>query len=97
MAVTKIGVKYQVTIPKVAREAAGLKVGDIVEATSVKEGVLLRPKVLVDRHPAIDKRLRQAEADVKAGRVYGPFKTNKGMFESLKSAVRPKKKIKRQR
>ena len=44
MAVTKIGVKYQVTIPKVAREAAGLKVGDIVEATSVQGGCLAAAK-----------------------------------------------------
>lgn len=96
MAVTKVGVKYQVTIPKVAREAAGLKVGDIVEATSIKEGVLLRPKVLVDRHPGIDARLREAEADVKAGRVHGPFKTTRAMVQSLHRTA-PKKKAKRQR
>ena len=28
----------------------------------------------VDRHQEIDKRLAEAEADVKAGRVRGPFK-----------------------
>lgn len=49
MALTKVGPKFQVTIPKVAREAIGLHVGDLVEATTTKEGVLLRPKVAVDK------------------------------------------------
>jgi AbrB family looped-hinge helix DNA binding protein len=49
MALIKVGPKFQVTIPKVAREAIGLSVGDLVEATMTKEGVLLRPKVAVDK------------------------------------------------
>lgn len=49
MALTKVGPKFQVTIPKVTREAIGLNVGDLVEATTTKEGVLLRPKVAVDK------------------------------------------------
>lgn len=49
MALTKVGPKFQVTIPKVAREAIGLHVGDLMEATTTKEGVLLRPKVAVDK------------------------------------------------
>ena len=49
MALTKVGPKFQVTIPKVAREAIGLSVGDLVEATPTKDGVLLRPKVAVDK------------------------------------------------
>lgn len=49
MAFTKVGPKFQVTIPKVTREAIGLKVGDLVEATTTKDGVLLRPKVAVDK------------------------------------------------
>jgi AbrB family looped-hinge helix DNA binding protein len=49
MALTKVGPKFQVTIPKVAREAIGLSVGDLVEATPTKNGVLLRPKVAVDK------------------------------------------------
>jgi AbrB family looped-hinge helix DNA binding protein len=49
MALTKVGPKFQVTIPKEAREAVGLQVGDLMEATPTKEGVLLRPKVAVDK------------------------------------------------
>jgi AbrB family looped-hinge helix DNA binding protein len=49
MALTKVGPKFQVTIPKVTREAIGLNVGDLVEAIMTKEGILLRPKVAVDK------------------------------------------------
>lgn len=49
MALTKIGPKFQVTIPKTAREAVGLGVGDMVEATVTKNGVLLRPQVVMDK------------------------------------------------
>ena len=83
MAITKIGPKYQVTIPKAAREAVGLKIGDFVEATVSRQGVTFRPKVLVDaedvltpaQRAVIDAGLAESEADIKAGRVSGPFKT----------------------
>ena len=57
MGLTRVGPRFQVTIPKAAREAVGLKVGDLMEA------------------------LREAEADIKAGRVHGPF-------SSASSAIR---------
>jgi len=92
--VIKVGPKYQVTIPKAAREAIGLDVGDLVEATVIKDGILLRPKVLMDKHPEIEKRLQEAEEDIKAGRVYGPFTSAKEMILSLRGAGRQKKKHK---
>ena len=46
---TKVGPKYQVTIPKQVREAIGLRVGDLVEASAQGGVIILRPKVLVDR------------------------------------------------
>jgi len=49
MALTKVGPKYQVTIPKEAREAAGLAVGDLVDATPTKDGVLLRPQAVIPK------------------------------------------------
>ena len=70
---TKVGPKYQVVIPKNVRDVAGLKVGDLVEAISTPNGVLLKPKVLVDR--ALEEALAEAEADVKAGRVSKPYRS----------------------
>ena len=69
MALTKVGPKYQVTIPKAAREALGIKAGDLVEAKVQGRVVLLRPKVVVDKDPELEKQLEASEADVRAGRV----------------------------
>ena len=70
---TKVGPKYQVVIPKAVREAAGLKPGDLVEAVFGRHGIVLKPKVLVDR--ALEEDLAEAEADVQAGRLSKPFKS----------------------
>lgn len=91
MPVTKVGPKYQVTIPKTAREAVGLKVGDLVEATVKHKGILLRPKVVVDK-AFIEKRLAQAEEDIKKGRVSRPFRSAKAFLRSLHREARKLKK-----
>ena len=95
MALTKVGPKYQVTIPKDAREAIGIRVGDLVEATVTKGGVVLRPKLVVDKHPEIEARLREAEEDIKAGRVYGPFRSVAEMKRSLLGLKKPRRKPKK--
>jgi len=88
--VQKLGPKYQVTIPKKIREALGLKVGDLVEATVGKEGVVLRPKVLVDRDPVVEHALAEAEADVKAGRVSKPYRSARTL---VRDAIRDGKRL----
>ena len=88
MAFTKVGPKYQVTIPKEAREAIGLNVGDLVEATVTKGGVMLRPKMVVDKHPEIEKRLAEGLEDIKRGRILGPFKTAREAMRALRARPR---------
>jgi len=84
MGLTKIGPKFQVTLPKSAREAVGLQVGDLVEATVARDGILLRPKLVLEKRLDIKKRLEVAEADVKAGRVLGPFKSARAALRAVK-------------
>jgi AbrB family looped-hinge helix DNA binding protein len=83
MALTKVGPKFQVTIPKAARDATGLGIGDVVETTVEGNSIILRPKIVVDKHPEIEARLREAEEDLKAGRVYGPFRSAKELVRDL--------------
>ena len=73
----------QVVIPKGIFDALGLQTGDFVEVKKVKGTVVIKPKKLIDADevftPAqkaqIDARLAEAEKDIRAGRVSGPFTT----------------------
>lgn len=81
MPISKLGQRRQVVIPKEICEELGLEEGDFVEVTSAKGKVIITPKKVVDadevltpaQRAAIDKRLAEAEEDIKAGRVSGPF------------------------
>lgn len=84
----KVGPKFQVTIPKKVREALGIKAGDLVETSLTREGAaLIRPVVLVHRKVDLSKRFEAAEADVKAGRTVGPFKTARAAMNALNKRV----------
>ena len=53
--------------------------------------LLVTPKELVDKHPEIDKRLAEAEEDIKAGRIRGPFATADEAVKALRSGPRRKR------
>ena len=82
----KVGPKYQIVIPKRLRTAAKLKVGDFLKAELRGNGILLTPMALLERD------LAAAEADVRAGRVYGPFSSAKALVRSLHREAKKLKK-----
>ena len=47
--------KFQVTIPAKLRRGLELREGDLMEATIVGDGILFRPKEVVDRNAAADR------------------------------------------
>jgi AbrB family looped-hinge helix DNA binding protein len=57
--------KFQVTIPVKLREHIALQEGDVLDAVLVEEGILLRPKIVVDKRIATD-RLKAAFAQAPA-------------------------------
>src|SRR3989338_10395695 len=86
---TKITRNFQVTIPPAPRRALKLRVGDFVEATPHRHGVLLRPAKVVTEatfEQELHRRLQQGLADVKAGRVSGPFSTIDELMAHLDSS-----------
>ncbi|HXR36871.1 MAG TPA: AbrB/MazE/SpoVT family DNA-binding domain-containing protein [Candidatus Binataceae bacterium] len=85
---TKVGPKYQVTIPKAVRLALKLEAGDLLEVRVAGRGVLLKRKVLVDRDPDLEHALAEADEDLKAGRVYGPFDGAQAAIKGLRRAVK---------
>jgi len=88
VSVQKIGPKGQVTLPKQVRDALGLKAVELVETILTPEGALTRPVELRPRKVDLKKRLEQAEADVKAGRVRGPFNTASAVTRALRREQR---------
>jgi AbrB family looped-hinge helix DNA binding protein len=84
MPTVKLGTSRQIVIPKKLYDALGLTPGDYLEV-ELYEGnrLLVTPKELVDKHPEIDKRLTEAEEDVKAGRISGPFNTAQELAQHL--------------
>ncbi len=82
--------KFQVTLPNKLRLKAGLAVGDFLEVAIARGGVItLTPKSLIDRHIA------EGLADMKAGRVHGPFRSADEAISVLDKRAAAKKKSKR--
>jgi AbrB family looped-hinge helix DNA binding protein len=83
--VTKIGPKYQVTIPKAVRDQLGLKVGDLVQARVGKDRtIIMERKRLVDFDAPLEDDLAASAEDSRRGRVLGPFTTAKEAVTALK-------------
>lgn len=55
MTLVTVKPKFQVTIPAKLRRQIDLQEGDLMEATIVEDGILLRPKDIVDRNAAADR------------------------------------------
>jgi AbrB family looped-hinge helix DNA binding protein len=92
MPTVKLGSSRQIVIPKKLYDELGLSAGDYLEVELYEGGrLIVTPKELVDRHPEINKRLSEAEEDVRAGRVKGPFKSARETVDVLRSVSRRKK------
>jgi AbrB family looped-hinge helix DNA binding protein len=85
----RIKEKFQVTLPVELRTRSGLAVGDFLEVSLEQGGVItLTPKSLVDR------QIAEGLADLKAGRIHGPYETAEEAISALdkrgskKSSVR---------
>ena len=55
MTLVTVKPKFQVTIPAKLRRQIDLQEGDLMEATIVEDGILLRPKDVVARNAAADR------------------------------------------
>ena len=55
MALVTVKPKFQVTIPAKLRSGLDLREGDVMEASVLGDGILLRPKEVVDRGEVADR------------------------------------------
>ena len=82
--------KFQVTLPNELRIQANLAVGDLLEVGIGRGGVItLTPKSLIDRHVA------EGMADLKAGRVHGPYRSAEESVAALDKKAAATRKSKR--
>ena len=90
MSITRIGPKHQITIPKDVFQALNLEVGDFLEAGIEDNTIVLVPKKLIPKDQAWfwtkewQKREKQADHDIREGRLVGPFKSVKDFKKALK-------------
>ena len=88
MSIAVIRAKGQLTIPQDVRDAAHLEEGDPIEIELVADGILLRPKKLIDASQAWfwsrewQDGERGASADIQAGRVLAA-ESPAAFFDSL--------------
>ncbi len=83
----------QVTLPEDIRTAAHLEEGDLLDAELTDEGILLRPRKVIDStqawfwSPEWQQGEREAEADLAAGRVE-TFASGEVMIAALRSIAK---------
>ena len=80
----------QITLPMGLRRIFGIDEGDIMEVKRTKEGILLKPKAVVDKSQAYfwakewQEKEREADEDYKKGR-YKKFKNAEELIKDLHS------------
>lgn len=91
---TTVRGKGQVTIPADIRKAARLEEGDPVEVELTAEGILLRPRKVIDATqawfwtPAWQAHEREADEDLAAGRLER-FESDEAFLDALKRRTKP--------
>lgn len=84
-----LGAKHQVTLPKQIVQGAHLATGDPLEVVIEGDQIILRPLVHIPREQAYfwgrawQIGEREADGDLKAGRIHGPFRDAKAMRRAL--------------
>jgi antitoxin PrlF len=96
MARTTVRAKGQITLPDEIRKAAHLEEGDLLEAELTAEGILLRPRKVIDAtqawfwSPEWQAGEREADADRDAGRVES-FSSEGEFIDALSSRAKVRK------
>ena len=99
MARTTLRAKGQLTLPEEIRSAAHLEEGDLLDAEITDEGILLRPRKVIDATqawfwtPTWQAGERDADTDREAGRVER-FGSGEALIDGLRSIAKP---VRRQR
>ncbi len=90
--------KSALTVPPEVQRQAGIKTGDRLEFRVSGRIITILPEVPTaddeytpQQRKILDARLAEGLADIKAGRVYGPFETHEEMMDSLRGHAKKAK------
>ena len=89
MTLVRVTRNFQVSIPKRVRDALGLQEGDFIEVEERDGAIVMLPKKLVDANQAWfwsrewQGGERQAEGDIRSGRISGPYRTARELKKHL--------------
>lgn len=92
----RIGPKHQVTIPAEVFKKLGLRVGDFLGARIRNSEIVLKPKRLILKDQEWfwtkewQKKEREADEDIRAGRLSGPFTNAKDLIAHLNGLKKKK-------
>lgn len=84
--IAKVMDHFQIALPVRIRKKFHIRVGDFLETKAVKDGILLKPKELIDKNQAYfwTKEWQEAEKKVDEDFKAGRFKTFKNVDDFLK-------------
>jgi AbrB family looped-hinge helix DNA binding protein len=91
---TTLRAKGQLTLPEEIRAAARLEEGDLLDAEITEEGILLRPRKVIDATqawfwtPEWQRGEREADADLAAGRSE-TFNSGDEFVDALRARAKP--------
>jgi len=90
--------KTSLVVPPSVQCLAGIKSGDRLEFKVSGGGITIVPKLPTaddeytpEQRRIIDARLDKADADIKAGRVHGPFSSATAAIKFLNKEIRSRK------
>lgn len=90
MSLTQLRPKNQITLPSAIVKKLGLHSGDYIDITAKPDRAIIKPKVVVDKNQAWfwteewQKGEKEADQDIKAGRVSKEFDTAEDAIKNLR-------------
>jgi len=88
--IVKVNQNFQVTIPAIIRKKYDIDEGDLIEASATEQGILLKPKLLLDKLPEVElskkdeEMLKESLNDIKKGYLSGPYNNIDDLLANLK-------------
>ncbi len=90
MALVKVKNKYQIVIPEDVRKRLNVEVGDMLDVREEDGQIIARPVIVVDKSqayfwtPEWQRGEKEADEDIKNGKLSGPFKTADALIKHLR-------------